>query len=191
MPAAIARMPQSEMKLLGISGSLRRVSTNSALLRALAVNAPDGITIEISELIGELPIFNPDREGDLTPTTVEAFGCQIREADGLIFACPEYAHGIPGGLKNALDWMVSRDEIPGKPAMLVRASTRSDRALAALQEVLRTMSLKPMPEVGFSVHLLGKAAERMEEILSAAEARDGMREALARFDAFIRAEHSG
>ncbi|WP_308737870.1 NADPH-dependent FMN reductase [Rhizobium sp. TH2] len=190
MPAAIARKPPSEMKLLGISGSLRRVSTNSALLRALADNAPDDVTIEISELIGELPIFNSDREGDLTPCAVEAFGRQIHEADGLIFACPEYAHGIPGGLKNALDWMVSRDEIPNKPAMLVRASTRSDHALSALQEVLRTMSLRLMPEVGFAVHLLGKAAERMEEILSAAEARDGMRQALARFDRFIRAERS-
>jgi len=179
------------MKLLGISGSLRRVSTNSALLRALADNAPNGISVEIGDLIGELPIFNPDREGDLTPAPVEALGRQIREADGLIFACPEYAHGIPGGLKNALDWMVSRDEIPGKPAMLVRASARSDHALSALQEVLRTMSLRLMPEVGFAVHLLGKAAERMEEILSAAEARDGMRQALARFDAFIRGEHSG
>ena len=177
------------MKLLGISGSLRRVSTNSALLRALAENAPAGITIEICELIGELPIFNPDCEGDLTPAVVEAFGRQIRAADGLIFACPEYAHGIPGGLKNALDWMVSRDEIPGKPAMLVRASTRSDHAFSALQEVLRTMSLRLMPEVGFAVHLLGKTAERMEDELSAAGARDGMRQALARFDAFISAEH--
>jgi chromate reductase len=179
------------MRLLGISGSLRRTSTNSALLGALAANAPDDIIVEISDLIGELPIFNPDREGDRTPATVEAFGRQIREADGLIFACPEYAHGIPGGLKNALDWMVSRDEIPNKPAMLIRASTRSDHALGALQEVLHTMSLRLMPEIGFSVHLLGKAAERMEEILSAAGARDGMRQALARFAAFIRAERPG
>lgn len=179
------------MKLLGISGSLRRVSTNSALLRALAENAPGGITIEISDLIGQLPIFNPDNEGDLTPSVVEAFGRSIREADGLIISCPEYAHGIPGGIKNALDWMVSRDEIPNKPAMLARASTRSDYALSALQEVLRTMSLKLMPEVGFSVHLLGRAAERMDEILSAPEARDGMRHALEDFRSWITASRQG
>ena len=175
------------MKLLGISGSLRRVSTNSALLRALAENAPADVTLEISELIGALPIFNPDREGELTPAAVDAFGRSIREADGLVFACPEYAHGIPGGIKNALDWMVSRDEIPNKPALIVRASTRSDFALSALQEVLRTMSLKLKPEVGFSAHLLGKAAERMDEILSAPEARDEMRRTLADFCAWIRA----
>jgi chromate reductase, NAD(P)H dehydrogenase (quinone) len=175
------------MKLLGISGSLRRVSTNTALLRALAESAPTGVTLDISDLIGELPIFNPDREGELTPANVEALGHSIHEADGLVFACPEYAHGIPGGLKNALDWMVSRYEIPDKPALIVRASTRSDYALAAIQEVLRTMSLRLKPEIGFSVHLLGKAAEHMDEILSTAEARDGMRRALEDFRDWIRA----
>ena len=175
------------MMLLGLSGSLRRVSTNSALLRALAENAPAGVTLEISDLIGELPIFNPDREGEFTPSTVEAFGRSIREADGLVFASPEYAHGIPGGIKNALDWMVSRDEISDKPALIVRASTRSDYALSALEEVLRTMSLRLKPEIGFSVHLLGRAAERMEEILSAPEARDQMRRTLEDFRDWIRA----
>lgn len=174
------------MKLLGLSGSLRRVSTNSALLRALAENAPPGVKLEISDLIGDLPIFNPDREGVLTPPAVEAFGRSIREAEGLVFACPEYAHGIPGGLKNALDWMVSRDEIPNKPVLIVRASTRSDYALSALQEVLRTMSLRLKPEIGFSVHLLGKAAERMEEILSAPQARSEMRHTLEDFCDWIK-----
>ena len=175
------------MKLLGISGSLRRVSTNSALLRAFAENAPDDVTLDISDLIGDLPIFSPDREGELTPLSVEAFGRSIRAAEGLVFACPEYAHGIPGGIKNALDWMVSRDEIPNKPALIVRASTRSDYALSALQEVLRTMSLRLKPEIGFSVHLLGKAAERMDEILSAPAARDGMRRTLEDFRNWIEA----
>lgn len=175
------------MKFLGISGSLRRGSTNTALLRALRDNAPESVTLDISELIGELPIFNPDREGDLTPPAVEAFGRSIRDADGLVIACPEYAHGIPGGIKNALDWMVSRDEIPGKPALLVRASTRSDYALEALREVLRTMSLRLKPEPGFTVHLLGKASERKDEILSSPEARDGMRRALVDFTDWIRA----
>jgi NAD(P)H-dependent FMN reductase len=175
------------MKLLGLSGSLRRVSTNTALLRALADNAPAGVTLEISGLIGELPIFSPDREGELTPPAVLAFGHSIREADGLVFASPEYAHGIPGGIKNALDWMVSRDEIPNKPALIVRASTRSDYAVSALQEVLRTMSLRLKPEIGYSVNLLGRAAERMDEILSAPEARDGMRRTLEDFRSWIEA----
>ena len=175
------------MRLLGLSGSLRRVSTNTALLRALAANASGGVTLEISDLIGQLPIFNPDDEDDRTPAIVEAFGRSIRAADGLVISCPEYAHGIPGGIKNALDWMVSRDEIPGKPVLLVRASTRSDYALEALREVLRTMSLNLVPEVGYAVHLVGKAGARTEEILSAPEARDDMRRALDGFRDFIAA----
>lgn len=173
------------MRLLGLSGSLRGISTNTALLRALAANAPEGVTLEISGLIGGLPIFNPDDEGDRTPDVVEALGRSIRAADGLVISCPEYAHGIPGGIKNALDWMVSRDEIPGKPVMLVRASTRSDYALEALREVLRTMSLNLVPEVGYAVHLVGKAGDAAEEILSAPEARDGMRRALETFRNYI------
>jgi chromate reductase len=121
------------MRLLAISGSLRRVSTNSALLRAMAGNAPAGVSIDLFEGLGNLPIFNPDREGDLTPQPVLDFARQVGEADGLIIACPEYAHGIPGGLKNALDWLVSRDEIPFKPVMLVRASNRNDISDAALR----------------------------------------------------------
>lgn len=175
------------MRLLGLSGSLRRVSTNTALLRALAANAPDGVTLEVSGLIGTLPVFNPDDEGERTPAAVGALGRSIREADGLVISCPEYAHGIPGGIKNALDWMVSRDEIPGKPVLLVRASTRSDYALEALREVLRTMSLNLVPEVGYAVHLLGKAGESAEAILDTAEARDGMRRALGAFRDFITA----
>jgi NAD(P)H-dependent FMN reductase len=173
------------MRLLGLSGSLRRMSTNTTLLRALAANAPAGVTLEVSDLIGTLPIFNPDDEGDRTPGAVEAFGRSIRAADGLVIACPEYAHGIPGGLKNALDWMVSRDEIPGKPALLVRASTRSDYALEALREVLRTMSLDLMPETGFAVHLVGKAGEGAEATLDEPDARRAMRRALEDFSDFI------
>ena len=92
-----------------------------------------------------MPIFNPDLEGETTPRAVSEFAAQIADADGLIISCPEYAHGIPGGLKNALDWLVSREEIPFKPVLLVHASHRGDYALAALSEVLKTMSVALMP----------------------------------------------
>jgi NAD(P)H-dependent FMN reductase len=153
----------------------------------MATQAPDGIDIAITDLVGQLPIFNPDSEGERTPPSVLAFARQIGEADGLIIACPEYAHGIPGGLKNALDWMVSRDEIPFKPVMLVRASTRSDIALGALQDVLRTMSLDLMPDVGFAVHLLGKASEQMEAMFAGAGTQADTRDAIERFADRIRA----
>ena len=174
------------MRFLAISGSLRRLSTNSALLRAIEANAPDGIAVAPCQDIGGLPIFNPDREGDLTPRAVQDFAAKIDQADGLIISCPEYAHGIPGGLKNALDWLVSREEIPFKPAMLVRASSRSDIALSALQDVLRTMSVALMPEIGISVPLLGKKAEDVDAILCDPETRANLSAALIRFASWVK-----
>lgn len=121
-------------QFLAISGSLRRVSTNTALLQAMAGSVADDISVEIYRDMGNLPIFNPDREGELTPPPVFDLAAKVRSADGLIIACPEYAHGIPGGLKNLLDWLVSRDEIPHKPVMLLRASSRSDIPIPPLRK---------------------------------------------------------
>ena len=173
------------MRLLAISGSLRRVSTNSALLRAMAGNAPAGISVELFEGLGDLPIFNPDLEGDFTAQPVLDFARQVQEADGLILACPEYAHGIPGGLKNALDWLVSRDEIPFKPVMLARASHRNGISNAALEEVLRTMSVRLMPETNVCIHLLGKKGEETAQTLSAPATQADMAAALERFATWI------
>ena len=184
MTAACAR----PLKFYAISGSLRAQSTNRALLKALSSSAPDGMKIELDDLIGTLPIFNPDMEGDLSPAAVLAFAQKVADADGLIITSPEYAHGIPGGLKNALDWLVSRSEIPGKPMMLVRASGRSDISHAALQEVLRTMSVALMPETGFTVHLIGKKPEEIERLLRENGLLREMAEALEGFAGWIGAE---
>jgi NAD(P)H-dependent FMN reductase len=172
-------------RFLAISGSLRRVSTNTALLRAMAANAPDSVAVELYDGLGDLPIFNPDREGGLTPAVVDDLGRRVRDADGLIIACPEYAHGIPGGLKNLLDWLVSRDEIPDKPTMLLRASSRNDISHAALLEVLRTMSVAVMPDVGVHIHLISKSPEEIDAIFSEAERREELRSALSRFASWI------
>ena len=172
-------------RLLAISGSLRQRSTNRALLKALAHNAPLGTTVEFFDALGSLPIFNPDLEGEWTPESVLHFASRVRAADGLLIACPEYAHGIPGGLKNALDWLVSRDEIPFKPVMVVRASHRNGISHAALQEVLRTMSVRLLPEAGLTIHLLGKKGEEIEEALAMPEAQADMVAALERFREWI------
>jgi chromate reductase len=174
------------IRLLAISGSLRQVSTNTALLQAMAGSTPPNVSIIRYDGMGDLPIFNPDREGELTPEPVLQLARQVRAADGLIISCPEYAHGIPGGLKNALDWLVSRDEIPNKPVMLVRASNRSTYALEALQEVLRTMSVRLMPEIGLTVHLLGKKTDEVERLLGSAELLDEARRTIGRFAGWIK-----
>ena len=105
-------MSSRSQLVYALCGSQRRNSTNRSLLEAIRDSAPEGVDVEICGLIELLPIFNPDLEGDATPDVVERFASKIGMADGVIIACPEYAHGLPGGLKNALDWLVSRDEAP-------------------------------------------------------------------------------
>ena len=127
-------------RLLAISGSLRSGSTNAALLRAIADASRPDTTVELFGGLRDLPIFSPDREGEATPLAVEAFGAAVRAADGLIVSSPEYVRAIPGGLKNAIDWLVSRDEIAAKPIALAHASHRGDDMLGSLRAVLSTVS---------------------------------------------------
>lgn len=174
------------MRFLGISGSLRRSSTNSMLLRAFARQARAPLQLDLYDSIGEFPIFNPDLEGVVHPP-VERLGAAVAAADGLILACPEYAHGIPGGLKNALDWMVSRFEIPGKPVMLIHASARSSTSREHLREVLKTMSCRMFTGSEFEIHLLGKTPDVIAGLLAAEETVDRMRATLAEFAAFTSA----
>ena len=128
--------------ILAISGSLRAVSSNTAALQALAALAPDGVTLALYDQLADLPYFNPDldREGDTPPASVAYLRAQIGRADGIVICSPEYAHGVPGVLKNVLDWLVSSLEFPGKPVALINVSPRSTFAQASLAETLSTMS---------------------------------------------------
>lgn len=128
------------MKLLAISGSTRAASTNTALLTALQHIAPPDLEIEVFHQIGELPVFSPDLEGDLTPECVREFFQKVQEAEGLLISSPEYVRSIPGGLKNAIDWLVSGEQIVQKPIALVHASHRGDDMLEDMRLVLATVS---------------------------------------------------
>lgn len=127
------------MKILAISGSAREASTNTALLRAMKDIAPSSIKFSVFDQINTLPIFSPDDEGE-TPAVVEEFIKSVSASDGIIISSPEYIRCIPGGLKNAIDWMVSRTEIIDKPIVLVHASSRGDDMLVSLRRVLSTVS---------------------------------------------------
>src|SRR2546430_802254 len=107
--------------MLGISGSLRAVSSNTSVLQAIAAVAPAGVAITVYDRLADLPPFNPDldREGDAPPAIVLDLRARIGAADALVISSPEYAHGVPGVLKNALDWLVSSLEFPGKPVALI------------------------------------------------------------------------
>ena len=121
-------------------------------------NAPPDCRLTIYEGLGHLPIFNPDDEGERTPLQATSLIDAVARADGFIVSCPEYAHGVPGGLKNALDWLVSRDAAVGKPAMLVHASPRSLISRAALGEIMRTMSFDLYHGQELEIALLGQEA---------------------------------
>ena len=146
------------MKLLALCGSLRAASINAALLRAAATLSPPGLTMDISRHIGALPLFNPDLEGD-PPSAVIAFRAEVLAADALVIASPEYAHGITGPMKNALDWLVSIENFAGKPVAVWNASPRSVYSDAALREILRTMSAEIIEEASIALPLVGAALD--------------------------------
>src|SRR5215470_17364905 len=139
-------------RLLAISGSLRAISSNTALLRAAATLAPDGMEIHVYGGLGDLPHFNPDLEG-AEPPVVKEFGALVGEADGIIISSPEYAHGVPGVLKNALDWLVGGFDFINKPIALFNASPRSTYAHSSLTEIITIMSGRIIPEASITVAL--------------------------------------
>ena len=157
------------MKILAISGSARKVSTNTALLRAMQNLAPAGIELLVIDNLNTLPVFSPDMEGEKTPAVVREFIEAVSVADGIIISSPEYVRAIPGGLKNAIDWMVSGFEIIAKPIALVHASHRGDDMLASLRLVLSTVSSNFLENLFFRIPLIGKSPQEITEILSLPE----------------------
>ncbi len=142
------------MNLLAVSGSLRAASTNSALTRAVAALAPEGVTVTVSALLDTLPHFSPDRDGDAAPEVVCEWRAQIGVAAGVLFVTPEYAHGIPGSLKNALDWLVTSGELWRKPVVVISASPSAkggEHAHAALLLTLSALEAQLVPESSLMV----------------------------------------
>ncbi len=123
------------MRILAISGSLRASSTNTALVRAIAAMAPAGMEITIYDGLGDLPHFSPDLDDENSPAAVIRLRALLRAADGVLICTPEYAFGVPGSLKNALDWTVSSSDLNEKPVAAISASPLyggGDKAHASL-----------------------------------------------------------
>jgi NAD(P)H-dependent FMN reductase len=142
------------IRILCLSGSLRKASYNTAALRAAQTLAPPDVHLALFESLGNLPLFNPDLDGQALPV-VDDLRRQLNNSDGLLIASPEYAHGISGVLKNALDWLVSGDEFPYMPVALINTSPRASHAQAALREVIRTMSGQLIEQASVALPLLG------------------------------------
>lgn len=165
--------------ILAISGSLREISSNTSLLRAAIILAPENVEISFYTGLDTLPHFNPDLESTELATVTD-LRAKIKWADGLLISTPEYAHGVPGVLKNMLDWLVSSFEFPGKPIALFNASPRAVHAQASLIEIVTTMSGRVIPEVCITVPLMGRNLDT-EEIIADRDIADEVKRAIVRF----------
>jgi NAD(P)H-dependent FMN reductase len=118
--------------ILVLNGSTRASSTNGLFIEAIIKLAHDRATFTVHPSVADLPHFNPDLDIDPAPPAVAHFRELLRKADGLLICTPEYAMGVPGALKNALDWTVSSADLRQKPIMLVTASLSGEKAQASL-----------------------------------------------------------
>jgi len=128
-----------EIKILAIVGSLRATSSNHIVVKHLARLVPNEIDFQIYDGMGKLPLFD---DSETTPPAVQDLRDQLKAADGVLICTPEYAFGVPGALKNALDWTVSSAELVNKPVALITASTGGEKAHAALLYILEALSAR-------------------------------------------------
>ena len=171
------------MRVLGISGSLRRDSHNSALLRAAAERLPAGAELVLYEGLAEISPYDEDAEVRDVPGPVRVLREAIQDADAVLIATPEYNHSIPGQLKNALDWAsrpAGESSLNGTPAAVIGASTGMFGAVwaqAELRKVLGAMGGRvletelPVAHAqglrhGERLELAPEQAEQLDEILS-------------------------
>jgi chromate reductase len=173
------------VRILGISGSLRAGSYNSAALRAAQALAPEGVQFEFAE-IGDLPLYDDDQRHQAFPPAVLRLEQQIRSADAVLFASPEYNYSISGVLKNAIDWLSRLDHQPfaGKAAGIIGASgglLGTARAQYHLRQIGVFLDLRFMnrPEV-----MIGGAQNRFDSSGTLTDA--ATREILAKFVAALR-----
>jgi chromate reductase, NAD(P)H dehydrogenase (quinone) len=127
------------ISILAISGSLRAGSSNGSIVAAAEHLAPEGASVFVFDGLADLPPFNPDLELHAPPAVVTAWRETLQTSDAVFISSPEYAHGVPGVLKNALDWVVGSGEFMHKPVALVNGSAVSTFVTAQLTETLSVM----------------------------------------------------
>jgi len=183
-------MTGRQLHILAVSGSIRAESKNRALLEAAQLLAPPGARITLDWSLVTLPHFNPDLDtidGHTRPPEAAHWRERVGAADGLLISSPEYAHGIPGVLKNALDWLVSSTTFPGKPVASLCASAMSVFGPAQLRETLTTMNARFVDDASIVIPVPGAGATSAT-IAADTELAKALRDAL---DAFLGAIERG
>lgn len=147
-------MSDLAMQVLAISGSIRAGSYNTALLKAATRFAPENMNVVLFEELANIAIFQPDSAEEERPKAVKRLGTLIDKVDGIILGTPEYAHGIPGVLKNVLDWLVASGELVLKPVAVTSVSTSGlggARSHDALVRVLTAMNANVVVDASLNV----------------------------------------
>jgi NAD(P)H-dependent FMN reductase len=147
------------VRVLAISGSLRGASANSALVRAASRLAPVGVEVSIYRELADIPPFNPDLDSEKVPAAVSRFRAALHTSDAILISSPEYAHGVSGVLKNALDWVVGSGELVDKAIAVINASARATHAHASLCETLSTMSGRVIESASVTIPLAATALD--------------------------------
>ncbi len=171
-------MKDKAINILAISGSLKSTSANSNILKAIGKIAPQNVRMDIFDGLDKLPHFNPESAKDIE--SVNNLRQQCKATDGIIISTPEYAFGVPGVLKNALDWMVFSGELNEKPVIAISASplySGGDKALASLLLTLTalgtnmdTRSSLSIPDIKSKINEAGEITDgetirKLEELL--------------------------
>ena len=179
------------MVILGISGSLRRDSHNTKLLRAAAQLVPPGVELRLYEGLKEVPPYDEDDDREPAPEAVARLRAAVGEADALLIATPEYNHSIPGQLKNAVDWSsrpVGVGALRNVPVAVIGASTGAFGAVWSQAEMRKVLAAAGARVVEGDV-ALGHAHEKFgaDGALLDDEARDQLREVVAELAAEVHA----
>jgi len=157
--ACVVTNNTNSVRVLAISGSLRKASSNSALVSTAVRVAPVGVEVSVYGELAEVPPFNRDLDTDTAPLGVVRFRAALEACDAILICSPEYAHGVSGVLKNALDWIVGSGELMDKPIALINASGRATLADASLRETLTTMSGRVVEEASVTIALDGSRSD--------------------------------
>lgn len=153
--------------ILAIQGSTRQNATSNLLIKAIARLYESQLTIIVYNQIASLPHFNPDDDHEKVANEVLEFRKQIQQADGVLICTPEYAHGVPGTLKNAIDWTVSSADLYQKPTALITASTDGSFGHTAMLEILKAIGAQSAAHLNLCISFIKTKVSNEGEITHA------------------------
>ena len=171
-------------KVIAICGSTRSASSNLDYIKAIAILAKDQFEIEVFEGLSAIPHFNPDLDNNDPPAAVLAYRNKLKAADGIVICTPEYAMGVPGTLKNAIDWTVSSMEFSHKPVALITASSIGEKAHQSLLGTLKIIEANITEETQLLISF-AKTKINMECIITDSATMEAVKKLIRAFTLIV------